>query len=424
MKLNDTYKGLILGLIGILAGVFSFMYVAQPNIQSTQTIKSENVVLKSRLAELQAKQADRDRYLAETDEFNEEYDSILNGFPADLNQEVTIMFVEGLRDNYGFDATSLTMGEKEQFYTLGLGGGDAALAGDGTMATTETTDEAAVEGTDATTEAAADTTATTEAAIDTTAGTDILATSEPAPQYDCYRALFPMDYLGSYEGIKDVVNYVDTYSDRMTISSIEIEYDSENDIYEGSVEMYCYSIEGEDRPERTVDLNEVETGVSNIFNSGAAVSSTVESSLSKYDDTEGSAIETNYDFYTMLNPASSDVSAKLVGQNGAGKEASVISNSDDSVSTITYEFYDKDGKTYCKYTLDNSESYEAEVTSAEDVKVLIKSSARKDNDDKVGVRVTINNSSNLPVYVKVSGDDSVSPRVTIAGKSGSVKVYK
>lgn len=425
MKLNDTYKGLIFIAIGIIAAVFAFMYVAQPNYQEMQSIESENVILKSRLAELQAKQANRDQYLADTAKFNEEYDAILNKFPADLNQEVTIMFVEGLRDNYGFDATTLQMGEKEQFYTLGLGGGDAALATDGTVAP-ETTDEdaAAVEGT---TEAADTTTeAATDAAADTTAatGTEALATSEPAPQYDCYRALFPMEYMGSYEGIKDVVNYVDTYSDRMTISSISIEYDNENDEYTGEVQMYCYSIEGEDRPERTVDLNEVETGVTNIFNSGASVSSTVESALSKYDDTEGSAIESNYDFYTMLNPASSDVSAKLVGQNGTGKEASVISNSDDSVSTVTYEFYDKDGKTYCKYTLDNSESYEAEVTSAEDVKVLIKSSARKDNDDKVGVRVTINNSSKLPVYVKVSGDDSVNPRVTIAGKSGSVKVYK
>lgn len=421
MKLNDTYKGLIFGVIGVAAAALSFMYVAQPNYNSMQSIKSENVVLKSRLSELQTKQANRDQYLADTAADNEEYDSILNSFPADLNQEVTIMFVEGLRDNYGFDATSLTMGEKEQFYTLGVGGGTDALAADGTTTDTTTTDEAAA---DTTTEVA---TATTEAATaDTTGttGTDVLATSEPAPQYDCYRALFPMSYVGNYEGIKDVVDYVDTYSDRMTIRSINIEYDAENDVYEGDVEMYCYSIEGEDRPERTVDLDSVETGVNNIFNSGASVSTTVEATLSKYDETEGSEIEANYDFYTMLSPASSDVSAKLVGQNGTGKEASVISNSEDSVSAITYEFYDKDGKTYCKYTLDNSESYEAEVTSAEDVKVLIKSSARKDNDDKVGVRVTINNSSKLPVYVKVSGDDSVNPRVTIAGKSGSVKVYK
>lgn len=413
MQLNDTYKGLIFGLIGVLAAVFCWMYVAQPNISSIQTINSENVTLKARLAELQTKQADRDRYIAETDEYNAEYDSILNCFPADLNQEVIIMFLEGLRDNYGFDSTSVQMGEKEEFYTLGLGGGANSLD-----STAPVAEEDAIDGEEAT-EAEV-----TEAPVESS-GTDVLATSEPAPVYDCYRSLFPIDYAGDYQGIKDVVEYVDTYSDRMTISAIEIKYEPENDAYTGTVEMFCYSVEGEDRPERTVDLEGVDTGVTNIFNSGASVSSSTESNgLNKYDDTQGSIIESEYDFYTMLSPASSDVSAKVVGQNGAGKEASIISNSDDSVSTITYEFYEKDGKTYCKYTLDNSESYEAEVTSAEDVKLLIKSSARKDADDKVGVRVTINNSSNLPVYVKVSGDDSVDPRVTIAGKSGSVKVYK
>lgn len=418
MKLNDTYKALILGAIGIMAGVFSFMYVAQPNINKMNSLQTENVQLKQRLAELQTKQADRERYIKETDEYNAEYDSILNSFPADLNQEITIMFVQGIRENYDFNVQALEMGAKEQFYTLGMGGGDVALDGATTDTTTDTT-------TEATTDVAADETsseATTQAA--TTSDDSVLATSEPAPVYDCYRALFPMDYSGSYESIKDVVSYVDNYADRMTINSIDISYDAENDIYSGSVEMFCYSVEGEERPERTVDLDDVETGVNNIFNSGASVSSTASAALSKYDDTEGSAIETEYDFYTMLNPASSDVSAKMVGQNGAGKDASILSNSDDSVSTITYEFYEQDGKTYCKYTLDNEKSYEAEVTSAEDVKLLIKSSARKDGDDKVGVRVTINNTSSLPVYVKVSGDDSVSPRVTIAGKSGSVKVYK
>ena len=82
-----------------------------------------------------------------------------------------------------------------------------------------------------------------------------------------------------------------------------------------------------------------------------------------------------------------------------------------------------DGKIYCKYALDGNQSYEAEVVSAEDVKILIQSSARKNDDDKVGVKVTIRNSTSMPVYVKVSDDDAVSPRVTVT-KSGLVKVYQ
>ena len=210
----------------------------------------------------------------------------------------------------------------------------------------------------------------------------------------------------------------------MTINSIDIAYDETNDVYTGNMELYCYAVKGEDRPERSVELNEIQTGVDNLFNTGYVEGAADTEGLNAYDENEGSAIETNYDFYAMLNPATSDVSAKVVGQNGSGKDATVISDSSEGVSVLTYDFYENAGKVYCKYTLDNKKSYEAEVTSAEDVKVLLKSSAKKDSDDKVGVRVTINNTTSLPVYVKVSGDDSVSPRVTIAGTSGSVKVYK
>lgn len=406
MALKDSEKALLLGVAGIAAAGLSFVYAAKPNMEKVKSINAENVALRQRLSELQTKQADRDRYLAETEEYLAEYDTVLNSFPADLNQEVTIMFVQGIRDNYEFNAESMEMGEKEQFYTLGIGGGDTALGAQPVATTDDTTSEE-----------------TTEAPAMTSE--DVAATPTiQAANYDCYRAIFPIKYSGDYQSIKDVVAYIDNFGDRMTVNSINIAYEPEDDVYTGTIEMYCYSVEGEDRPERTVDLNGVETGVNNIFNSGAAAGSTAQNSLTKYDDTEGAAIESSYDFYTMLNPASSDVSAKVVGQNGAGKDASVISGSDDSVSAITYDFYEKDGKTYCKYTLDNANSYEAEVTSAEDVKVLIKSTARKDNDDKVGARITINNSSSIPVYVKVSGDDSVSPRVTIVGKSGSVKVYK
>ena len=125
----------------------------------------------------------------------------------------------------------------------------------------------------------------------------------------------------------------------------------------------------------------------------------------------------------MVNAASSDVSAKVVGQNGAGKESTVISNSDNGISTVKYEIYETDGKNYCKYTLDNQTSYEAEITSAEDVKILVQSSERKNDEDQVKVKITVENSTDLPVYVKVSGDDAVSPRVNIT-KTGMVKVYQ
>lgn len=418
MKITDSQKALLLGILGVAIAAIAIIYVAKPNYDSMNATKSENMALEQRLADLQVKEAKRDLYLAETEEYQQKFDDTLNAFPADLNQEISIMFVNGIKEDNDFEVDSLGLGEKEQFYTLGIGGGDTALNADGTAAVTDTTATEEASG-DASTEASTEAAAVTEAEANADGG--VVDTSG----YVCYRAAFPIAYSGSYKAIKDVVSYVDTYSDRMVVDSIEIAYDAESDLYTGEMNLMCYAIESEDRPERKIELDDVEIGVDNVFQGGnGSGTSGNDSSLNKYDENDGAAITSSYDFYAMINPSGSDVSAKVVGQNGAGKEASVISNSDNTVSTLSFEFYEKDGKNYCKYTLDNSTSYEAEVTSAEDIKLLLQSSARKDENDKVGIRVTINNTSSLPVYVKVSGDDVESARVTVASKTGSVKVYK
>lgn len=406
MKLGDLEKSLLIGIFGIAVAVLGFLYVIKPGYEEVQGIKAECVQLQDRLTLLQQKEARRDEYLAGIEEYEAAFQEKLDGFAPDLNQEVTIMFLEGIKDDNEFEIDSLSLGEPEEFYTLGLGGGDVALA---TPTEATATTEATTEATTGTTETG---TATTGDVVDTPA------------EYICYRAAFPVAYKGSYASLKDVVNYVNTFENRMTIDTINIAYNADEESYSGNLNLMLYAVMSEDRPETSMEMNEVEIGTDNIFQGavGSGSSSAAEK-LTKYDENDGAAIESSYDFYAMLNAASSDVSAKVVGQNGAGKEASVISNSDNDVTTLSFDFYEKDGKNYCKYTLGGSVSYEAEVTSAEDIKLLLQSSARKNDDDKVGVKVTIRNTTSLPVYVKVSGDDSVSPRVNITSKSGAVKVY-
>lgn len=417
MSLKSSEKAALIGLLGAAVCFLSIFYIAKPNFEQRSALEAESVQLDARLKELQAKEADREKYEAGILEYKEKYEAVLNRFPADLNQEITIMFLEGIKDDNDFSIVSLGLGEKVPFYTLGTNGADATL--DGTAST-----DAAAAGT--TTEAASTEAVTTEAASTATAdsGELVEAGTEADPnQLICYSAEFPIAYTGSYKSLKDVVKYIDNFSDRMTVDSLDITFSDEG-IYSGNLNLTCYSVEGEERPERNLELNEVEIGVDNIFEGGnGGAKSSSDSSLNKYDDKDGAAIETSYDFYTMLNAATSDVSAKVIGQNGTGKEKTVVTDNENSVSSLNYDIYEKDGKVYCKYTLDGSKNYEAEVTSAEDIKLLIQSSARKNDDDKVGVKITIRNTSSMPVYVKVSEDDAVSPRVTIT-KSGLVKVYQ
>ena len=410
MKMTNSTKIALLSLIGILAIVFAGIYFVKPNIEEKRNIDVECVELQTRLDDLLRKEADRPKYEAGIIEYENKYQEVLSAFPADLNQEISIMFMQGIKDNNDFKIDNLELGEKEEFYTLGTCGATATLDTTAGTETAETT-----ESTEATSEEATAEVAPAEGELSAEGD------SEDPDALVCYRASLPLTYYGSYNSLKDVVAYIDTYSDRMTVNNLSITY-TDDGIYEGDMGVMCYSVEGESRPERNIDLSNIEVGVDNIFG-GSAASTNAGTALNKYDDNDGIAIETSYDFYTMVNASSSDVSAKVVGQNGAGKDSSVISNSDNTISTVNYEFYQKDGKNYCKYTLDDSKSYEAEITSPEDVKILVQSSERKDENDKVKVKITINNQTSMPVYVKVSGDDAVSPRVNIS-KNGLVKVYQ
>ena len=394
MKITDGQKSFLFALAGIAVLILSYYFIANPMTEERKSIESEIVVLQARYDELVAKEARRDEYEKGIKTYEQKFASILEKFPTSLKQEITIMFLQGIKDEYEMKIAQVSLGEKEHFYSLGSRGTE------GMLATPEEAADDSIEGDEADGEA-----------VGLTEGIDY------GSGYQCYRALFPISYSGGYDGIKDVLSYVQNFEHRMTVNTLNIAYDADKDVYQGNFELMCYDIEGDDRPGEDMQLNNIEIGIDNIFKGGGTGNATT---LNKYDENNGATIERSYDFYAMLNPSASDLSAKVIGQNG--KDASIISDSSNNVSTLSYDFYEKDGKNYVKYTLDN-QSYEAEITSAEDVKLLLQSSARKDENDKSGIRVTIRNTTTLPIYVKVSGDDTTSPRVNIVSRTGAVRVY-
>lgn len=389
MNMSASNKNMILVLLGIIALVAAYFLGVSKMLDQKKVIDNEVTQLQNRYNELQQKKNNQEAYEAGIVTYNEKFDEKLNMFPASLNQEYSIEFIEGLRQSYDFNTTNLTLGKEEQFYILGK-----------STATEDTTGTEA-EGT-----------------------TEATAPAEEAPidenTYVCYVAEFPITYQGSYEGIKNVLDYVAGYKYRMTVDRTTIAYDVASDTYSGEFTLTCYSIAGPDRSDDQLNID-VETGVSNLFTGNGSSGGSGSSGLNKYDANDGADIASNYDLYVMLNPADSDVSAKSIGQDG--KSASQVTSTANEEETLKIEFYETDGKNYVKYTL-GDKSYEAEITSSEDAKIYVTSTARKDAEDLSSVKVTISNTMSIPVYVKVSGDDAASPRFNVTSKSGQVKVYK
>lgn len=360
---------LVILSIAIVGGVY--LYVYKPNMEEKDTIQAEINTLQAKYDDLAAKAQKKDQYLADTAMYRAEFEDEVAYFPATLDQEISVMFVKGINKDEGvkqFDVSSVSLGRPTMFYVLGSG------AVQGNAGATYTEDS-----------------------------------------YLCYTAAFPVAYSGSYEGIKDLIDYVMAYKYRMNVSSVTMSYNSETDSFTGSINLNAYCITGNDREADKISVN-VNNGVENIFHGGAGA---VAVSSFEYDADNGAAIVSNHDVNILLNNANNDTSDGIIVS--AGGSDTYVTSEANNVETLVITVDSEEGKNFVTYAI-GDKSYKKEITST-DLKIYVESSKRVDGNDNNGVKVTVDNKTSLPVFFKVVDDDTTSPRFSVGSKSGTVKVY-
>lgn len=368
---------IILVLLAVAMVGGAYMYLFKPNLEERDSVQSEVNNLQARYDDLKAKEQHREEYVQETEDYNRKFELAISEFPATLDQEISVVFMKGIEKNevvagtdMVFDIESVGMGREELFYSMGAGvpaqtGADGALV---------------------------------------------------APSsYECYRAAFPISYNGSYEGLKDLVDYIMNYKYRMNISSISVAYDTTAETYSGTINLIAYCISGEGREADAVNVD-VPNGVSNLFLGGEGA---VNSNSYAYDSDNGASIVSKHNLTIVLNNANNDNSDGIIVSAGGSNTS--VSSSANSTERLTLSIYEEDGKNYVDYSIGDS-SKTVEITGA-DLTVYVESSARVDGDDLNGVRVTVDNKTSIPVFFKVDGDDTSSPRFVMGSKTGTVKVY-
>lgn len=373
MKTRDLNIILCLLAIGILIAGYYLLY--RPEKDKEARLTSEINELQARYDDLKAKEAHRDEYVAETAELKKQFEEELTKYPADLNQETTIMFLKGTEEKFDtWKNVSVGLPKETVFYTLGQ----------------------------------------VPESSDIAVGEEGASASEP---YVCTTAQYPITFKGDYDQLQEYVDYIAAYKYRMNISSINMSFNEEDELLNGAILLNGYAVSGPDRVPDEPTLNQP-TGADNLFvgGSGAPVSDS-----SKYSEDDGAAIVSSHNLVMLLNNAKNDTASGVIVASSENDEKTYVTSESNDVADVTIEIYSSDDKNFIKYSI-GSKSYETEVIT-DDVTIYVKSSERVDSDDKNGVNVKISNTSVLPVYIKVADDDSSSPRFKLGEKSGTVKVY-
>ena len=372
--MSETSKKALIALAGIAILVVVYMYVFKPAQEDIDSLNGQITTLKARLADLTEKESHKAEMEAEIVQFNQEFEEELKKYPADLEQENTLMFLKGVEENNEFVNNTFSMPQPKTFYKLGgnKGSGTDALTG-------ETVKE---EG------------------------------------YEAISSSYAISYDGTYEGLKSVLQYVADYRYRMNISAFNIAYNQDENKAMGTVTLNAYAITGPGREKNKVDLG-LPTGTTNLFVAGDG--SNRSSTSGKYDADNGASIAVSNNLVMLLNSANSDLSSGIIVASNANREETYVTSNENSKVDLNISVYSEDGKNFIKYEI-GDKSYVAEVLT-EDVAIYVKSSARVDADDANGVEVTILNTSTLPVFFKVESDDASNPRFHVANRSGYVRVY-
>ncbi|MBP3234124.1 MAG: hypothetical protein J6M65_06855 [Eubacterium sp.] len=375
MKQSDIKILLVLLAIGLI--VASIFLVARPKNDSIKALQSEISELQARYDDLCAKESQKDQFIAETKEFNEKFDAEVIKYAPDLDQENTLMFLKGVEETHEFQNISASLPQPSTYYVLGQG----------------STAEGATVSEDP---------------------------EEAANQYVVLVDSYSINYKGSYEDLKNYLDYIAGYKYRMNISTINIAYSSDaaNPIDEctGSLTLNEYAITG---PDRNADVPSIELaeGKEVIFedeNGGSKASTT-------HDADNGDSIVSDHNLVILLNNANSDTTSGIIVASSESDENTYVSSTANSEQNLDISITEEDGKKYISYAI-GAASKKVEVLTS-DITIFVKSSARVDSNDTNGVNVSINNSTDISVFVKVSDDDATSPRFKIGNKTGVVKVY-
>ena len=373
--MTSTNAKILLALLGIGAIVAAVFLVAKPKNETCKTLQAEINDLQVRYDDLCEKEKHKDELLAETEEFNRQFQEELVNYPADLNQESFVMFLKGVEEAQEFNNVSVSLPKPSTFYVLGEGS-----AADGAVVDEETSDDQYV--------------------VETTA--------------------YAIAYRGTYDGLKEYLDYVANYKYRVNLSTLNIAYDqeAENPIDEcnGTVTLNAYSISGPDRTPDvpTVDVKEGKEIIFEDITGGNRASTS-------FDADEGASIVANHTLVVNLVNANSDTSSGIIVASNESDEATYVTSTSNAVEDLDISIEERDGKNYIKYAI-GSKSYETEVLES-NVTIYVKSSERVNSDDNNGVNVSINNETGLAVYIKVADDDSSNPRFKLGSKTGTVKVY-
>ena len=241
MKLDSKTKNLLIGLLGVIILVVVYLYVFQKMQEKTAALEVENTALYETKTQYEAEAAHEDEYKDQIKNLEKEKAELLSEFPAGTSREDEIMYWSNMeRANEGqLEMDNLIMGGWEM-----VAGGATESAEGG---------------------------------------------EETATDLRLYRAPINYSFSATYDGIKDMVDYVFAQpEEKKSLQNLSIAFDESTGNLVGTADINMYYMTGTGKEYKPATIPTVPKGVGNLFGAtNTEVVSEAGEAVSDFESGEG-----------------------------------------------------------------------------------------------------------------------------------------
>mgnify|MGYP000900270621 CR=1 FL=1 len=259
MSTRDKKLLIILAGVAILALTFFLIFMPQSN--KRDSLKSENMNLKSQYNQLSALAAKADDYTKKTKDMSDAMQQVYDNFPSYLQIENGIMDAVAIEKSTNTNITELTVGSPTAIDVNNPTGEAGTDSSSGSTTDSSNTDSSQSSQT-------ADGNSSQSQTDDGSAagsGTSSGSAKSTVTGYQLYDVSTVMAFKTEYHGLKAMLGEVIGSSQKKTISTLNVSFDDSTGKLTGEMLVDSYFLYGLDKPYEAPYIPAVPHGTNNLF---------------------------------------------------------------------------------------------------------------------------------------------------------------
>ena len=260
IKISDSDKRLLIIFFAIVILACSYFFIFNKGMTKASELEAQNEQDSAKVQQMQQMEASLPQVKENIENMKQTQADIIAKYPSDMTTEKPIESLQDYEDHSSdFHITDITFAMNMPL----VGAADTTAAG----SSTDETDSSADTADGAADSAAGDTSATadTQSAADGTDDAAADASADTVGNVTGYYASIGIRYEASYNGLKEMIAYVNAFQDRTTITQFTAAFDDATGKLTGEMTLNMYYITNTGKEYVPPVFDFMPKGVSNIF---------------------------------------------------------------------------------------------------------------------------------------------------------------